>query len=206
MYWSYIINKAYAYIVHYLLLSMVKGINEHNYTFDTCVGIKICENLNVGNLLSCRINFENSTIHLNSQTLMEVNRLGYDVDFVSLQIKKSIGAKIVFGTVTNEMIDDASYLQTKCSTLHGGDDHILAYARATNTTLVTCDKGLAEAAILCDTKVVNPDILPCNKIGLKKSKTQKIVDRAIRKPSEAKQKVKSLVLKPGQKIVWRSFQ
>ena len=203
---SYVVHKVYVYIVHYPLLSMVKGINEHNYTFDTCVGIKICENLNVGNLLSCRINFENSTIHLNSQTLMEANRLGYDVDSVSQQIKKSIGAKIVFGTVTDEMVSDASYLQTKCPTLHDGDDQILAYARATNTTLVTCDKGLAEAAILCDTQVINPDILSCNKIRLKKSKIQKIVDRAIRKPSEAKQKVKSFVLKPDQKIVWRSFQ
>ncbi|MCV0409371.1 hypothetical protein [Nitrosopumilus sp.] len=185
---------------------MVNGSNKHNYTFDTCVGIKICENPNVGNLLSCRINFEKSTIHLNSQTLMEVNRFGFAVDTITQQIKKSIGATIVFGTITNEMINDASYLQTKCPTLHDGDDHILAYARATKTTLVTCDKGLEEAAILCDTKVINPDILPCDKIGLKKSKIQRIVAQTIRKPSKAKQTVKSFVLKPSQKIVWRSFQ
>ena len=104
------------------------------------------------------------------------------------------------------MVEDAAYLETMCPTLHNGDSQILAYARATNTTLVTCDKGLAEAAILSGTKVLNPDLLPCEKIGLRKSRMQKIVDKAIRKPSEAKQKVKSLILKPGQKIVWRSFQ
>ena len=158
-------------------------LNKHNYTFDTCVGIKICENANVGNLLSCRINFESSIIHISSQTILEANRLGCDVDAVTKQIKDSLGAKVVFGNVTSQMIQDAKYLETKCPTLHDGDSEILAYARATGTTLITCDK-----------------------IGLGKSKMQKIVDKAIRKPSEVKQKVKSLVLKPGQKIVWRSFQ
>ena len=184
---------------------MVNGSNEHNRTFDTCVGIKICENPNLGNLLFCRMNFENSTIHLSSQTILEANRLGYDMDSVIKQIKKFTGAKIILGTITSEMVQDAAYLETIYPTLHNGDSQILAYARATNTTLVTCDKGLAEAAILSGTKVVNPELLPCEKIGLRKSKMQKIVDKAIRKPSEVKQKVKSLALKPGQKIVWRSF-
>ncbi len=185
---------------------MENGSNKHNYTLDTCVGIKICENANVGDLLSCRIDFESSTIHISSQTVLEATRLGYDVDYISKQIKKSIEVKVIFGSITNSMIQDAKYLETKCPTLHDGDSKILAYARATGTTLVTCDKGLAEAAILSGTKIVNPDLLPCDKIGLGKSKMQKIVDKAIRKPSEAKQKVKSFVLKPGQKIVWRSFQ
>ena len=179
---------------------------ENGSTFDTCVAIKILENPNVGGMLSCRINFANSTVHLSLQTVLEANRLGYDVDFISKQIKKSIGAKIVLGTITDEMVEDAAYLETMCPTLHNGDSQILAYARATNTTLVTCDKGLAEAARISGCKLVNPDLLPCDKIGLRKSRMQKIVDRAIRKPSEVKQKVKSFVLKPGQKIVWRSFQ
>lgn len=191
---------------YWSLLSMVNHLNEHNYTFDTCVGIKICENPNVGNLLSCRINFDNSTIHLSSQTVLEVNRLGYDINSISQKIKKSIDAKIVLGAITDGMIQDASYLEIHCPTLHDGDDYVLAYARATNTTLVTCDKGLAKAAMMSGTKVINPDILPCKEIGLEKSQISKIVDRAIHKPSEVKHKVKSFILKPGQKIVWRSFQ
>jgi len=185
---------------------MVKMVNANDSTFDSCVAIKILENPNVGDMLSCRMNFANSTVHISSQTILEASRLGYDVDSISKQIKKSIGAKIVLGTVTSEMVQDAAYLETMCPTLHNGDSQILAYARATNTTLVTCDKGLAEAAILSGTKVVNPDLLPCEKIGLGKSRMQKIVDKAIRKPSEVKHKIKSLALKPGQKIVWRSFQ
>ena len=165
-------------------------VNEHNYTFDTCTVIKICENPNVGGLLSCRINFENSTIHLNAQTDKEVKRLGYEMDFVSKQIKKSIDAKIISGLITNSMIKDAKRLKTKCPTLHSGDDRILAYAKATDTTLITCDKGLIKAANLSGTKVVNPDLLPCEKIRLKKSKMQMIVNRAIRKPFGVNQRCK----------------
>jgi len=185
---------------------MVNRVNEHNYTLDTCVGIKICENPNVGNLLSCRISFENSTIHISSQTVLEAARLGYDMESVSQQIKETTGATTVFGNVTSDMSRDASYLESKCPTLHDGDDKILAYARATDSVLVTCDKGLAEAAVLSGTNVVNPDILPCEELGIGKSKMQKIVDRAIRKPLAAKQKMRKLALRPGQKIVWRSFQ
>lgn len=129
------------------------------------------------------------------------------MDSVIKQIKKFTGATIILGTITSEMVLDAAYLETMCPTLHNGDSQILAYARATNTTLVTCDKGLAEAAVISGTKVINPDLLPYEKIGLhKKSRMQKIVDKAIRKPSQLKQKVRSLALKPGQKIVWESFQ
>ena len=146
---------------------MVIGSNEHNQTYDTCVGVKICENPNLGDLLSCRINYENSTIHLTSQTVLEANRLGYDMDSVIKQIKKFTGATIILGTITDEMIQDAAYLEIMCPTLHNGNSQILAYARATNTTLVTCDKGLAEAAVISGTKVINPDLLLCNKIGLR---------------------------------------
>jgi len=185
---------------------MENGSNKHNYTLDTCVGIKICENANVGDLLSCRLDFESSTVHISSQTVLEAIRLGYDVDLISKQIKELIGARVIFGSITSSMIQDAKYLETKYSTLHDGDSEILAYARATNTILITCDKGLAQAATLCGTNIVNPDLLPCDEIGLGKSKMQKIVDKAIRKPSVIKQNATSFILKPGQKIIWRSFQ
>lgn len=134
-------------------------LNIHNYTFDTCAGIKIYTNANVGNLLSCRINFESSIIHIPSQTIMEAYQLGCAVDAVTKQIKDLIGAKIVFGHVTSQMIQDAKYLETKYLTLHDPDSKILAYAKATDSTLVTCDQGFAKAAILSGTETINPDLL-----------------------------------------------
>jgi len=183
-----------------------KNRSENGFTFDTCVGIKMCETPNLGSLLACRVNFENSQIHLSSQTLSEAQRLGLDVETISDHIQKSTGATIICGKITDEMYDDAYYLERKCPTLHSGDSQILAYARATGTTLITCDRGLVEAARLSGTPVVNPDLLPCDQIARNvNSKYRRIVRKAIAKPSVVKQKVKSFALKPGQKIIWRSF-
>jgi hypothetical protein len=187
------------------MVGKIEG-SQNGFTFDTCVGIKICENPNLGSLLACRVNFENSNIHLSSQTIFEAKRLGYDVDSVLKQIQSTIGANVIKGYVTDDMQNDAEYLEEKCSTLHRGDSQILAYARTTGTTLITCDRGLAEAALLSGTKVVNPDLLPCDKIiKTKKPMSSEIIRKVISKPQIVKQKVKKLALKKGQKIVWRSF-
>lgn len=180
------------------------GRSENGFTFDTCVGIKICENPNIGSLLTCRVDFENSKIHLNSQTIIEATRLGYDIEQVSIKIQKLIGTSIVQGIVSERMQTGAGILEDLCPTLHAGDSQILAYAKFTKTTLVTCDKGLAEAARSVGVKVVNPDLLPCDKLvkDVKKARFSGIVKKAIVKPSQAKQKVKTIALKPGQKIVW----
>ena len=186
---------------------MVSNINrsQNRFTFDTCVGIKAFKRPNVSSLLACHVNFEGSEIHFTSQSIFEAKRLGFDVDAISKQIQKSTGARIIFGKITSQMHDDASYLESKCPTLHSGDSQILSYVRATKTTLITCDRGLAEAAKLSGTSVVNPDLLPCDQMVKKSSKYPGLVDKAIAKPRIVKQKVKKLALRPGQKIVWSSF-
>jgi len=187
---------------------MKSGVNrsQNRFTFDTCVGIKAFETPNVGSLLACRVNFIDSEIHFSSQSVIEAKRLGFNVDAISQQIQKATGASVTFGKISAQMYDDASYLEDVCPTLHCGDSQILAYTRATGTTLITCDRGLAQAAKLCNVAVINPDLLPCDQIARKtKSKYSGIVRKAIRKPQVVKQKVKKLALKKGQKIVWRSF-
>ena len=132
--------------------------------------------------------------------------MGHDVEAISEKIQKTTCAKIVFGKVTDEMYDDAYYLESVCQTLHAGDSQILAYARATGATLITCDRGLVTAAKFSGVSVLNPDLLPCEQITKNiKSKYSGIVKKAIAKPQIVKQKVKSQLLKPGQKIVWRAF-
>ena len=180
--------------------------SENGFTFDTCVAIKMCENPNLGNLLTCRLDLVNSRIHLCSQTLSEVQRLGYNLDHISREIQMAIGAEIIFQRVYDEIYLDSQYLEKMCPTLHSGDSHIIAYARASRTTLITCDRGLAEAARISDIKVINPDLLPCDEIAKNtKTKYYGLVKNAIAKPAIVKQKTKSLLLKPGEKIIWRSF-
>ena len=180
--------------------------SENGFTFDTCVGVKIFENPNFCSLLACHADFEDSKIHLSSQSVCEIHRLGHAAEAISKIIEHSTGAKIIFGKITSQMYDDAFYLESICPTLHSGDSQILAYARATGTTLITCDRGLVEAANISGVKVMNPDLLPCDQIAKNvKSKYSGIVRKAIAKPKVVKQKVKSQLLKPGKKIIWRSF-
>ena len=188
------------------MVGNIKG-SQNGLTFDTCVGIKICENPNIGNLLECRVNFENSDIHLSSQTVFEVKRLGHDIDHISKQIQSTIGANIISGYITNDMQNDANYLESVCPTLHTGDSQILAYARATGTTLITCDRGLIEAASSTGIQVVNPDLLPCTALTKKVTKSifHGMVRKVVAKPKITKRKAKSFALKPGKKIIWRSF-
>ena len=176
-------------------------------TLDTCVVIEICKNQNVASLLSCRFDLTGTTIHLCAQTLLEVQRLGYNADVVLERIQKSMGVKIVQGVVTDEMIKDAEYLRGKCSTLHNGDDQILAYARSTCTTLVTKDRGLVQAANMIDTSVINPDVLACDRTRIrKKSKMQRIVDNTIYKSATIKIMTKSFVQNSKHETLLKSLQ
>lgn len=165
--------------------------SENGFTFDTCVAIKIFENPNISSLLLCHLNFQDSQIHLSSQTVFEVKKLGYDFEHISKYIQQTIGVSIITGHITEDMENYAEYLETLCPTLHFGDSQVLAYSKATGTTLITCDRGLAEAAHISNVSVVNPDLLHCNELGInvKKTKFRGSVRKVITRPSHAKQKV-----------------
>lgn len=188
---------------------MISEINrsQNGFTFDTCIGIKMCENPNFGSLLACRLDIADSEIHLNAQAIFEAKKHGYNVEYVSKQIKNNLGVRIIYGSITDEIKDNALSLEESCPTLHHGDSQILAYAIATKTTLITCDKGLEEAARISSVQVVNPDLLTCTEVTKKtsQSKIHRIAKKAIAKPTQTKQKIQSFVLKPGEKILWRSF-
>lgn len=168
---------------------------ENGHTFDTCVAIKIFKNPNIGNLLSCRLNLKGSKIHLTSQTVFEVKKLGYDFEKISKHIEQTIGVRIITGHITEDMENDAEYLESICQTLHFGDSQVLAYSKSTGTTLVTCDRGLAEAAQISNVDVVNPDLLHCNEFALntRSYRLRGNVSKWFSRPSHAKQKVESVM-------------
>lgn len=176
------------------------------FVLDTCVAIKLCENPNHGGLLTCRIDFGGSTVYLNSQTVLEAERLGYDSSQIRGQVQAALSTDVEFGDITDDIEFDAQYMQVQYPTLHSGDSQILAFARATSSMLVTCDRGLAIAAKESGAQVINPDTLPCEQITrTPKSRWARVVRKALAKPSEVSRKAKTIALKPGQKIVWRSF-
>ena len=145
---------------------VVKG-NENDHTLDTCGAIKIFENPNMTGLLLCRLNLKGSKIHFTSQTVFELKKLGYDFEQIAKHIEQTMGVIIVIGNITEDMENDAEYMETVCPTLHFGDSQILAYSKATGTTLITCDRGLVKAARMSNVNVVNPDLLHCGESAAK---------------------------------------
>ncbi|RNJ79581.1 MAG: hypothetical protein D9C04_04190 [Nitrosopumilus sp. B06] len=174
----------------------------NNYTFDTCIGIKMCENPNFGSLLKCRLGFDDSTVHLCTQTILEANNLKYDSKEFFRLIKSVFGASTVEGKVTDEMKCRAVHLEKTHHKLHYGDNYILAYAEATGTILVTCDRGLASAAESIGVTTINPDLIATDVIGRGvRSRFHKTVKNAIKKQSA--RQIGRLV--QDKKIIWRSF-
>ncbi len=173
------------------------------FIFDTCVEIRMCQNPNIASLLACRIDLKDSTVHLNSQISTELTKSCYDVESISRQIE-SLGAHVKRKSITSQMKDRAIILESQCPTLHRGDSCILAYAEMTKITLVTSDRGLAQAAKLIGVGVINPDLLPCD-VSAKKVKTR-FHNIVIRLPPVVKKKAsKSISLKPGHRITWSAF-
>ena len=164
---------------------------KNDFTFDTCVAIKIFENPNISSLLSCRLNLKDSKIHLSSQSVFEIKKLGYDFEHISKYIQQTIGVSIITGYITEDMENDAEYLESICNTLHFGDSQVLAYSKSAGTTLVTCDRGLVEAARISNVSVVNPDLLHCNEstVNGRRSKLCGNVSKWFSRPLQSKQKV-----------------
>ena len=168
----------------------LKGL-ENDHTLDTCGAIKIFENPNMTGLLLCRLNLKGSKIHFTSQSVFELKKLGYDFEQIAKHIEQTMGVILVIGNITEGMEHDAEYLETVCPTLHSGDSQILAYSKATSTTMITCDKGLVEAARISNVSVVNPDLLHCNEISAngRRSKLRGNVSKWFSRPLQTKQKV-----------------
>ncbi len=197
-------------------MNQVKRITgkEKSYTLDTCVIIKICENPNIGNLLNCRINFNNTKIFLNSQSLFEAKNNGYDYDYVYQTLKKSFDADIIYEEISENLKQYAIILENLHSTLHPGDSEILAFAESKHSVLLSCDKGLIFAAKNAGVKFINPNILPCNVINKERKIFKKLKNRINSsisintkllhdKITSTKQKNKGP--KQVKKIIWNTF-
>ena len=197
-------------------MNQVKRITgkEKSYTLDTCVIIKICENPNIGNLLNCRINFNNTKIFLNSQSLFEAKNNGYDYDYVYQTLKKSFDADIIYEEISENLKQYAKILEKLYSTLHTGDSEILAFAESKHSVLLSCDKGLLFAAKRAGVKFINPDILPCDLIN-KKRKIFKKLKKGINSSFSINTKLlhneitstnqKNKGPKQVKKIIWSTF-
>ena len=177
----------------------------NNYVLDTCAAIKIVDNPNFLSMLSCRLNLKNSRIILCSQMIFEFHKNGFDLDIL-VKILESVQTKVDFKRCTYKIHQKAIYLESLCNSLHSGDSEILAIAYDKKFDLISCDKGLVNAAKQFNIKNVNPHMMISN-IDTKRSRTSYFatVKKVIQEKKKQVVNTPSTLLKPGQKIIWRSF-
>lgn len=153
----------------------------NTYTFDTCIGIKMIENQNFFTLLSCRLNFMDSIIHVPIQSINEFKSNKHNPDSIIALIKKLNNDNVITDYITDDVVNHASILRKKYSMLHSGDDIILACASLNGTTLITCDRDLIIAANLAGIGTINPDFLISSHNDSKKHKLSSVMSKIIQK-------------------------
>ncbi len=181
--------------------------SESRFTLDTCVGRKAHEYPNYLDMLKIRVDLEHSKVVLTTVSIYEIEkRADYHFDDAKENLESSLGVKISVGKITDEMSLLAEKLVENHELLHIPDNQILAYAILTDSVLVTCDRDLVRVAEQIGQQVINPDTL-CTDVSIrvKSNRYNKVVKEAIAKQAVMQHKVKSSALKPGQKILWSSF-
>jgi len=183
------------------------------FAWDTCIGRRCYENPAYLDMLKTRVDFDETDTVFTSVSVFEVDkRAEYGFNDMQSTIESSLGKKVRVEETTYEMNLLGIWLRDNIGELHFPDDRILAYAMITGSVLITCDKGLEKAARSVGHEVINPDnaVIDLSKTKsdlarLAKSKMLSI-RKKISRPVQTVQKAKSLALKPGKKIIWRSFE
>ena len=197
--------------VKMLRIAMVKTPSKL-YVLDSCIGRRCYETPEYLDMLKMRVDFNASKTVFTSVSVFEIDkRSEYGFDAVQSKMESFLGGKIETEKITYDMSQLGMWLRDNNEGLHLPDDRILAYAMLTDSVLITCDKGLEQAARNVGHDVINPDntIIDFAKttsalVKLAQSKVL-LIRQKMNKPTQTINKVKSLALKPGKKIIWRSF-
>ncbi len=179
-----------------------------SYVLDTCIGRRCYENPAYLDMLKMKIDLESSQTVFTQVSIYEVDkRAEYGFDDMQSKLESSFGTEIKVQKITYDMSQLGIWLIDNNEGLHTPDDRILAYAMITNSVLITCDKGLETAARNVDQDVINPDriVIDFSRTQSNLSKLAQSKVLLIRQKIQTINNAKSILLKPGQKIIWRSF-
>jgi hypothetical protein len=129
------------------------------YVLDSCIGRRCYENPAYFDMLKIKVSsLSTSTIVFTAVSEYEINkRTEYGFDKLHSQLESSIGSEIPIGQISYQMHQLGIWLCDNIQGLHLPDNQILAYAMLTDSVLITCDKGLEDAAISVGQDVINPD-------------------------------------------------
>ena len=126
---------------------------------DSCIGRRCYENPAYFDMLKMKVSdLSAATITFTSVSEYEINkRTEYGFDKLHSQLESSINSEIFVEQISYEMHQLGIWLCDNIQGLHLPDNQILAYAMLTDSVLITCDKGLEDAAISVGQDVINPD-------------------------------------------------
>ena len=129
------------------------------YVPDSCIGRRCYENSAYFDMLKMKVSdLSAATITFTSVSEYEINkRTEYGFDKLHSQLESSINSEIFVEQISYEMHQLGIWLCDNIQGLHLPDNQILAYAMITDSVLITCDKGLENAAITAGQDVINPD-------------------------------------------------
>jgi hypothetical protein len=138
---------------------MLKEKQPKKNVLDSCVGRRCFENPAYFDMLKMKVpNLSTSTTVFTTVSEYEINkRAEYGFDKLHLQLESSIGSEIPIEQISYEMHQLGIWLCDNIEGLHLPDNQILAYAMLTDSVLITCDKGLENAAMSAGQDVINPD-------------------------------------------------
>jgi len=195
---------------------MFKEQSPKKYVLDSCIGRRCYENPAYFDMLKIKVDdLSAATTVFTTVSEYEINkRAEYGFDHMHSQLESSFGSKISIEQITFDMKQLGIWLCDNIEGLHFPDDQILAYAMITDSVLVTCDKGLENAAVCVGHDVINPDRQIVNWTKTKtKTDFSKIAQNKVNQfkhkidiPVQTIQKIPNQRIKKSiRKIVWSTF-
>ena len=157
-----IVHKVYIIInpsIHGDNMSLQQCKDRRRFSLDTCVIKRIVENPNYIVALGCNVDFSNSEIIISSTAVDEIQKFGIDLNVFSEKLSKVLGVDVRITNTTLDVLELSIQLYEKyCEDgLHTPDDIHMAFAKITNSVLVTCDKSLAYCCFRDGVHYINPD-------------------------------------------------
>ena len=182
--------------------------------FDSCAGIRCYDNPAYCDMLKTKVSgLSASTIVFTSVSVYEINKnVKCGFDELHSQLEFAIDSEISIETITYDMKELGIWLHNNILGLHSPDNQILAYAMLTDSVLITCDKGLEDAAISAGQDVINPDRtinehakIRTNFSKLVQSKVNQIKQKIPVLAPTAGESLLEIFKKPAGKITWDTF-
>lgn len=184
------------------------------YVLDSCIGRRCYENPAYFDMLKIKVgDLNTSTTVFTTVSEYEINkRAEYGFDKMHSQMESTIDSEIPIQAISYEMHQLGIWICDNIEGLHLPDNQILAYAMMTDSVLITCDKGLENAAVRAGHDVINPDRQIINQTKIKtdfsklaQKKVSQLKHRIIAPVQAIKKIPNQTVKKSVRKITWSTF-